>query len=102
MAQVRETGNTRGTATGETNHSLPALPYDFAALEPHIDAQTMQIHHGKHHQAYVNNLNAAIEKEPSLASWSLDALCRNIATVPESVRGAVRNNAGGHWNHSMF
>jgi Fe-Mn family superoxide dismutase len=83
-------------------HTLPALPYDFAALEPHIDAQTMQIHHGKHHQAYVNNLNAAIEKEPSLASWSLDDLCRNIAKVPESVRGPVRNNAGGHWNHSMF
>ena len=60
-------------------HTLPTLPYDFAALEPHIDAQTMQIHHGKHHQAYVNNLNAAIEKAPELASWSLDDLCRNIA-----------------------
>jgi Fe-Mn family superoxide dismutase len=83
-------------------HTLPALPYDVAALEPHIDAQTMTIHHGKHHQAYVNNLNAAIEKEPSLASWSLDDLCRNIAKVPESVRGAVRNNGGGHWNHSLF
>ena len=83
-------------------HTLPALPYDFAALEPHIDAQTMQIHHGKHHQAYVNNLNAAIEKAPELASWSLDDLCRNITKVPEAVRGAVRNNGGGHWNHSMF
>ncbi len=83
-------------------HTLPALPYDFAALEPHIDAQTMQIHHGKHHQAYVNNLNAAIEKAPELASWSLDDLCRNIAKVPEAVRGAVRNNGGGHWNHSLF
>jgi Fe-Mn family superoxide dismutase len=83
-------------------HTLPALPYDVAALEPHIDAQTMTIHHGKHHNAYVTNLNAAIEKEPSLASWSLDDLCRNIATVPESVRTAVRNNGGGHWNHSMF
>ena len=83
-------------------HTLPALPYDFAALEPHIDAQTMQIHHGKHHQAYVNNLNAAIEKAPELASWSLDDLCRNITKVPESVRGAVRNNGGGHWNHSLF
>ena len=83
-------------------HTLPALPYDFAALEPHIDAQTMTIHHGKHHNAYVTNLNAAIEKEPSLASWSLDDLCRNIANVPESVRTAVRNNGGGHWNHSMF
>jgi Fe-Mn family superoxide dismutase len=83
-------------------HTLPALPYDFAALEPHIDAQTMQIHHGKHHQAYVNNLNAAIEKAPELASWSLDDLCRNIANVPEAVRGPVRNNGGGHWNHSLF
>lgn len=83
-------------------HTLPVLPYDHAALEPHIDAQTMQIHHGKHHQAYVNNLNAAIEKAPELASWSLDDLCRNIGKVPESVRTAVRNNAGGHWNHSMF
>ncbi|MEA3245442.1 MAG: superoxide dismutase, partial [Gemmatimonadota bacterium] len=83
-------------------HTLPPLPYDYAALEPHIDAQTMQIHHGKHHQAYVNNLNAAIEKAPDLASWSLDDLCRNIAKVPDAVRTAVRNNAGGHWNHSMF
>ncbi|MDA1080413.1 MAG: superoxide dismutase [Gemmatimonadetes bacterium] len=83
-------------------HALPALPYEFAALEPHIDAQTMQIHHGKHHQAYVNNVNAAIEKAPELASWSLDDLCRNIAKVPEAVRTAVRNNGGGHWNHSMF
>ena len=83
-------------------HSLPALPYAFDALEPHIDAQTMQIHHGKHHQAYVNNLNAAIEKAPELASWSLDDLCKKIATVPEAVRGAVRNNGGGHWNHSLF
>jgi Fe-Mn family superoxide dismutase len=83
-------------------HSLPALPYAHDALEPHIDAQTMQIHHGKHHQAYVNNLNAAIEKVPELASWSLDQACRDIAKVPESVRGAVRNNGGGHWNHSLF
>ncbi len=83
-------------------HTLPSLHYGFDALEPHIDAQTMQIHHGKHHQAYVNNLNAAIEKAPELASWSLDALCRDIAKVPESVRGAVRNNGGGHWNHSLF
>jgi len=83
-------------------HTLPALPYAPDALEPHIDAQTMQIHHGKHHQAYVNNLNAAIEKAPELASWSLDDVCRKIASVPESVRGAIRNNGGGHWNHSMF
>ena len=83
-------------------HTLPALPYAFEALEPHIDAQTMQIHHGKHHQAYVNNLNAAIEKAPELASWSLEQLSRDIAKVPEAVRGAVRNNGGGHWNHSLF
>ncbi len=83
-------------------HALPALPYAFDGLEPHIDAQTMQIHHGKHHQAYVNNLNAAIEKAPELAGWSLDQICRDIAKVPESVRGAVRNNGGGHWNHSLF
>ncbi len=84
------------------SHTLPALPYAHEALEPHIDAVTMQIHHGKHHQAYVNNLNAAIEKAPELASWSLDDLCRKIDQVPESVRTAVRNNGGGHWNHSLF
>jgi len=82
--------------------TLPPLPYDFAALEPHIDAKTMEIHHGKHHQTYVNNLNAAIEKAPELANKSLDDLMRNVNTVPESVRIAVRNNGGGHWNHSMF
>jgi Fe-Mn family superoxide dismutase len=82
--------------------TLPNLPYAFDALEPHIDAQTMQIHHGKHHQAYVNNLNAAIEKAPELAGKSLDELMRGINTVPESVRTAVRNNGGGHWNHSLF
>ena len=83
-------------------HTLPALPYAFEALEPHIDAQTMQIHHGKHHQAYVNNLNAAIEKAPELASWSLELLSKEIAKVPAAVRTAVRNNGGGHWNHSLF
>lgn len=82
--------------------TLPPLPYDFAALEPHIDAKTMEIHHGKHHQTYVNNLNAAIEKAPELAGKSLDDLMRSVNTVPESVRTAVRNNGGGHWNHSMF
>lgn len=82
--------------------TLPALPYAPDALEPHIDSQTMQIHHGKHHQAYVTNLNAAIEKAPELASWSLDELNSKINSVPEAVRTAVRNNGGGHWNHSMF
>jgi Fe-Mn family superoxide dismutase len=82
--------------------TLPALPYAPTALEASIDAQTMEIHHGKHHNAYVTNLNAAVEKAPELASWDLDKLCRDIAKVPESVRAAVRNNGGGHWNHSMF
>ncbi len=82
--------------------TLPQLPYAFDALEPHIDTTTMQIHHGKHHQTYVNNLNAAIEKSPGLASKSIDELMRGIADVPEAVRTAVRNNGGGHWNHSMF
>ncbi len=82
--------------------TLPALPYDFAALEPHIDAKTMETHHGKHHQTYVNNLNAAIEKAPELAGKSLDDLMRNANTLPEAVRTPIRNNGGGHWNHSMF
>ena len=82
--------------------TLPPLPYDFAALEPHIDARTMEIHHGKHHQTYVNNLNAAIEKAPELAKKSLDDLLRNVSTLPEAVRTPIRNNGGGHWNHSMF
>jgi Fe-Mn family superoxide dismutase len=82
--------------------TLPELPYGFGALEPHIDAKTMEIHHGKHHQAYVNNLNAAIEKAPELAGKSLDDLMRGIDSVPEAVRTAVRNNGGGHWNHSFF
>jgi superoxide dismutase, Fe-Mn family len=82
--------------------TLPALPYDFAALEPSIDARTMEIHHDKHHAGYVNNLNAALEKAPELQSKSLDDLLQHLDAVPESVRTAVRNNAGGHWNHSMF
>jgi Fe-Mn family superoxide dismutase len=82
--------------------TLPSLPYAFDALEPHIDTQTMQIHHGKHHQTYVNNLNAAIEKAPELANKTIEELMRGIDAAPESVRSAVRNNGGGHWNHSMF
>ena len=82
--------------------TLPPLPYDFAALEPHIDAKTMEIHHGKHHQAYVNNLNAAIEKAPELKDKPLEELLKNLNAAPESVRTAVRNNGGGHWNHSFF
>jgi Fe-Mn family superoxide dismutase len=83
-------------------HQLPALPYDAAALEPHIDAQTMQIHHGKHHAAYVNNLNAALEKHAALQGKSADDLIRGLSTVPEEIRTAVRNNGGGHVNHTMF
>jgi len=82
--------------------TLPPLGYDYAALEPHIDARTMEIHHTKHHQAYVTNLNAAIEKAPELQDKSLEWLLQNLPAVPESVRNAVRNNGGGHWNHSFF
>lgn len=83
-------------------HTLPELPYAHNALEPHIDAQTMEIHHGKHHQAYVNNLNAALEKAPELQSKSIDELIANLDSVPEAIRTAVRNNGGGHANHSLF
>jgi Fe-Mn family superoxide dismutase len=83
-------------------HTLPPLPYPANALEPHIDAQTMELHHGKHHNAYVTNLNAALEKAPELASKSLDDLLKSLNTVPEAIRAAVRNNGGGHWNHSQF
>jgi len=83
-------------------HTLPALPYDFGALEPHIDTQTMQIHHGKHHQAYVNNLNAALDKHPELHQKTLEQLLKDLNSVPEAIRGAVRNNGGGHANHSLF
>jgi len=83
-------------------HTLPALPYAFDALEPHIDAQTMQIHHGKHHQTYVTNLNAALDKHAALHNESLESLCSGLAKVPDDIRTAVRNNGGGHWNHSQF
>lgn len=82
--------------------TLPALPYAADALEPHIDKQTMEIHHGKHHNAYVTNLNAALEKAPELQSKSIDELLKGISSVPEAIRTAVRNNGGGHANHSMF
>ena len=83
-------------------HALPELPYAFDALEPYIDAQTMEIHHGKHHGGYVSKLNAALDSVPSLKDASLDDLMRNVASVPESIRTAVRNNGGGHYNHSLF
>ena len=81
---------------------LAPLPYAYNALEPFIDERTMQIHHDKHHQAYVTNLNAAIEKAPELASWSLTDLVVKLNQVPEGVRTAVRNHGGGHWNHDFF
>ncbi len=82
--------------------TLPPLPYDYSALEPHIDTQTMQIHHDKHHAAYVNNLNAALESHASLQSHSVEEILSNINDVPEAVRQAVINNGGGHANHTMF
>ena len=88
--------------TAQTAIELPALPYDFAALEPHIDAQTMQIHHDKHHATYVTNLQTAVDKAPELKGKSAEDILRNINAVPEAVRVAVRNNGGGHANHSMF
>jgi Fe-Mn family superoxide dismutase len=83
-------------------HELPDLPYAFDAIEPHIDALTMEIHHGKHHAAYVANLNAALDKHPSLYDTSLEELLRDLASVPDDIRTAVRNNGGGHANHSLF
>jgi len=82
--------------------SLPPLPYPSDALEPHIDKLTMEIHHGKHHNAYVTNLNAALDKHPELQSRSLEDLLKGLNSVPEDIRTAVRNNGGGHSNHSMF
>ena len=83
-------------------HELPALPYGNDALEPHIDAQTMEIHHDKHHNAYVTNLNKALENHPELAAKSLEDLLSDMDSVPEAIRGAVRNHGGGHANHSLF
>lgn len=82
--------------------TLPPLPYDYAALEPHIDEQTMRIHHDKHHGGYVNNLNAALEGNADLQGKSIEALLKGINSVPEKIRTAVRNNGGGHANHTLF
>jgi Fe-Mn family superoxide dismutase len=81
---------------------LPPLPYASNALEPHIDQQTMEIHHGKHHATYVTNLNNALKDHADLQANSLDELLSSINSLPEAIRGAVRNNGGGHWNHSLF
>ncbi|MGH9518468.1 MAG: superoxide dismutase [Terriglobales bacterium] len=83
-------------------YELPPLPYDYAALEPHIDEATMKLHHDKHHQAYVTNLNGAVEKHPELGKKSAEELLKDLAAVPEDVRTTVRNNGGGHVNHTMF
>ena len=83
-------------------HQLPALPYANAALEPHIDAKTMEIHHDRHHNAYVTNLNAALDKHPALHDKSLNDLIADLNSLPEDIRTAVRNNGGGHANHSLF
>jgi Fe-Mn family superoxide dismutase len=82
--------------------TLPPLPYGYDALEPHIDTTTMQIHHGKHHQAYVTNLNAALRDHPDWQAKSIEEILRDLNQVPEAVRTAVRNNGGGHYNHTLF
>ncbi|WOE85541.1 superoxide dismutase [Aeromonas veronii] len=84
------------------SHTLPALNYAYNALEPHIDALTMEIHHSRHHQTYINNLNAALETAPELAAMPVDALLRSFDTLPATLQGAVRNHGGGHANHSLF
>lgn len=83
-------------------HTLPNLPYDYAALEPYIDEATMKLHHGKHHQTYVDKLNAALEKYPELAAKSVEDLVRDLASVPDDIKIAVKNHGGGHYNHSLF
>ncbi len=89
-------------ASGGTKHTLPALPYDYVALEPYIDARTMTLHHDKHHAGYVANLNAALEKYPELHERTADWLLCNLDQVPQEIRTAVHHNAGGHVNHSLF
>jgi superoxide dismutase, Fe-Mn family len=84
------------------DYTLPPLPYDYGALEPHIDAKTMEIHYTKHHQAYITNLNNALKDAPELQGKPIDTLIANLAAVPEAIRTAVRNNGGGHANHSLF
>ncbi|WP_323906634.1 superoxide dismutase [Aeromonas veronii] len=84
------------------SHTLPALNYAYDALEPHIDALTMEIHHSRHHQTYINNLNAALETAPELAALPVEELLRRFDTLPATLQGAVRNHGGGHANHSLF
>ena len=84
------------------DYTLPPLPYAYDALEPHIDARTMEIHHGKHHQAYISNLNKALKEHPGHSGQSIEDLLKGVASLPESIRTAVRNNGGGHYNHTLF
>jgi len=102
---LAETANPSSNSKSEEKpvaFTVPPLPYPFDALEPHIDAKTMEIHHDKHHGAYVTNLNKALEGHADLQSKSIDDLLQNLDSLPENIRTAVRNNGGGHWNHSLF
>jgi superoxide dismutase, Fe-Mn family len=101
-ATPRQISSPHSTRRIALAHEVPPLPYDYSALEPHIDTETMHLHHDKHHQAYVTNLNGAIEKHPDLGKHSAEDLLRNLNAVPEDVRTVVRNNGGGHVNHTMF
>jgi Fe-Mn family superoxide dismutase len=94
--------NPSGGEIPKMAYELAPLPYDYAALEPFIDAETMKFHHDKHHQAYINNVNAALANHPDLAAKPVDDLVRDLASVPEDIKGAVRNNGGGHSNHTIF
>ena len=94
--------NVKASVLKKMAHELPPLPYPKEALEPHIDALTMEIHHDRHHKAYVDNLNKAIAGNAALEAKSLEALIGDLASVPDNIRGPVRNNGGGHWNHSFF
>src|SRR6476619_1344074 len=95
-------GSSREEGGGRMPFELPALPYDYTALEPYIDEQTMHLHHDKHHQAYVTNLNNALQGQDAFANLPIEDLVRRINEVPENIRTAVRNNGGGHVNHTMF
>lgn len=101
-AFLRRSSASQNPVASSGPFSLPALPYAYDALEPYIDAETMQIHHDKHHQAYVNNLNKAIAAHPELGKQPVEMLIRNLSSVPEDIRTAVRNNGGGHYNHTLF
>ncbi|MGL4423239.1 MAG: superoxide dismutase, partial [Gemmataceae bacterium] len=92
----------QGAAAEPAGFTLPKLPFALDALEPHIDAKTMEIHHGKHHKAYVDNLNTAFKGQEAWLVKPIEAILGDLKSVPEAIRGAVRNNGGGHWNHTLF